>query len=201
MKGAAALAVQESVARRASSQSQGESSGTSDVDSPAPPTITHLATPDGNQPSSSKSPRPESSSPILTSMLNSPSSIQTSIASGELTHIKANSTTKSASDPHSSPLVIVDSPKHLTASKEQSSDNFQRRVSKEDTKQHADETQVQKERSLLQEQNEELTYLSDKPILNGTYIYIILELLSYFIIKGSIREMFLFLIILYSPKN
>ena len=103
-------------------------------------------------------------------MLNSPSSIQASIASGELTHIQANSTTKSGSDPHSSPLVVVDSPKHLASSKEQTSESFQKRVTKEDTKQDADEAQVQNE----QEHNEELTYLSDKPNLNGIF-YIIIE--------------------------
>ena len=156
LKGAAALAVQQSGARRASSQSQGESSGTSDVDSPAPSSISHLATPDANQASTSKSPRPESSSPILTSMLNSPSSIQTSIVSGDLTHIQASSSARSATDSHTSPVVIIDSPKHLSnlSSKELNSEIL------------PDESVQQKE------QNEEYSHPSGKAYMNGNSLYI-----------------------------
>ena len=166
LKGAAALAVQQSGARRASSQSQGESSGTSDVDSPAP--ISHLATPDANQASTSKSPRPESSSPILTSMLNSPSSIQASIVSGELSHIQASSSARSATDSHTSPVVIIDSPKHLSnlSSKELNSE-----IS-------PDEAVTQKDRSLAQEQNEEYAHPSGKAYMNGIYLDLIVILFT-----------------------
>ena len=106
LKGAAALAVQQSGARRASSQSQGESSGTSDVDSPAPP-APQIHSMDMNSTAVSKSPKPESSSPLLTSLLQSPSSIIG--LPGDL--LTPNSTTRSTSDSHSSPIVVVDSPK------------------------------------------------------------------------------------------
>ena len=163
LKGAAALAVQQSGARRASSQSQGESSGTSDVDSPAPPSLTHLTTPDTHQTPSSKSPRPESSSPILTSMLNSPSSIQTSISSGEQQLIQVMSAARTATEAQASPVVVIDSPKHSsnTASKEL--------ISKEDAGHNADSTLAQKERSSKQEQSEDHT--SGNTNLNGNYIY------------------------------
>ena len=163
LKGAAALAVQQSGARRASSQSQGESSGTSDVDSPAPPSLTHLTTPDTHQTPSSKSPRPESSSPILTSMLNSPSSIQTSISSGEQQLIQVMSATRSATEAQASPVVVIDSPKHSsnTASKEL--------ISKEDAGHNEDSILAQKERSSKQEQSEDHT--SGNTNLNGNYIY------------------------------
>ena len=113
LKGAAALAVQQSGARRASSQSQGESSGTSDVDSPAP-VNPHLVTSETIHPISSKSPKPESSSPLLTSLLQSPSSLQTGVTSGDITLITTNSAVKLSSDVHSSPIVVVDSPKQFT---------------------------------------------------------------------------------------
>ena len=110
LKGAAALAVQQSGARRASSQSQGESSGTSDVDSPAP-TSSHLIPIDNNQQMTSRSPRPESASPLLTSLLQSPSSIQNSLTTGDITHIHTNPSARSTTDIHPSPIVVVDSPK------------------------------------------------------------------------------------------
>ena len=109
LKGAAALAVQQSGARRASSQSQGESSGTSDVDSPLP-AGSHLGPPDASQGGSSRSPRPESGSPLLTSLLQSPSSMQPISASGDMASIKAGSSARATSDLHSSPIVVVDSP-------------------------------------------------------------------------------------------
>ena len=111
LKGAAALAVQQSGARRASSQSQGESSGTSDVDSPAP-VSTQLVASETNHPS--KSPKPESSSPLLTSLLQSPSSLQTGVTSGDIPLIPSNSAVKLASDVHPSPIVVIDSPKQFT---------------------------------------------------------------------------------------
>ena len=159
LKGAAALAVQQSGARRASSQSQGESSGTSDVDSPAPPSMAHLTTPDTLQASTSKSPRPESSSPILTSMLNSPSNIQAAISSGELTHIQAISTARSTADTHVSPVVIIDSPKYssTSASKEISS--------KEDDGHLSDGAFAQKDKI------EEHSHQAGKASSNGNYIY------------------------------
>ena len=114
LKGAAALAVQQSGARRASSQSQGESSGTSDVDSPAP-VSTQLITSETYPPAvSSKSPKPETSSPLLTSLLQSPSSLQAGATGGDITLIPTNSAAKLASDAHPTPLVVVDSPKQST---------------------------------------------------------------------------------------
>ena len=112
LKGAAALAVQQSGARRASSQSQGESSGTSDVDSPIP-VSTHTAS-DANLPLSSKSPKQESSSPLLTSLLQSPSSLQTGGTTGGITLLQTNPSVKIGADTHTSPIVVIHSPQKFT---------------------------------------------------------------------------------------
>ena len=111
LKGAAALAVQQSGARRASSQSQGESSGTSDVDSPAPAT-SHAHHMEANQPVAvSKTPISESTSPLLSSLLQTPSSVQSIniLLSGDSMHTPSLSTGRT-SESHSSPIVVVDSP-------------------------------------------------------------------------------------------
>ena len=71
---------------------------------------------DTSQPIPSKSHMAESTSPLLTSLLQSPSSIQlNNVSLGDITHTPSNSTTRSTSDMHSSPIVVVDSPKqHFT---------------------------------------------------------------------------------------
>ena len=86
--------------RRASSQSQGESSSTSDVDSPAPAAAHHHTVPiDSNS-----SPAKESTSPLLTSILQSPSNIM-SMASGDTPRSSLRT-----SDSQPSLIVVVDSP-------------------------------------------------------------------------------------------